>query len=160
MVLGGLVGGWVGYWVGHALGLSTGAVWPTQIGGGAGAIVMSVGMAVLGVLVLGALIALPPYLTARRLQAGGDTVGTADATILSRWDLGLQANGIHLHLHLYAFLVETRNPDGSVQIGHVTQWLTREEYAALPTDQVVRVLVDRDHPSRMVVVPEPLAGGA
>ena len=60
MVLGGIVGGYFGYWIGHLAGWSTDANWPFKIGGGAGAIAMSIGLTVLGVLIAGWLLALPP----------------------------------------------------------------------------------------------------
>ena len=50
MVVGGILGGWAGYWIGHLLGWSVNAEWPLHIGGGTGAILMSMGMSVLGVL--------------------------------------------------------------------------------------------------------------
>jgi hypothetical protein len=55
MVLGGVVGGYFGYWIGHLAGWSTDADWPFKIGGGTGAIAMSIGLAVLGVLIVGGL---------------------------------------------------------------------------------------------------------
>ncbi len=55
MVLGGVVGGYVGYWIGHLAGWSTDADWPFEIGGGTGAILMSMALAVLGVLIAGLL---------------------------------------------------------------------------------------------------------
>jgi hypothetical protein len=57
MVLGGLVGGRGDYWVGHLAGWSTNAVWPARIGGGTGAILLSIGLAAAGALVGGALLA-------------------------------------------------------------------------------------------------------
>ena len=47
MVLCGIGGGWIGYWIGHAAGWSVNAEWPGQIGGGTGAILMSMGMSML-----------------------------------------------------------------------------------------------------------------
>lgn len=55
MVLGGIVGGYLGYWIGHLAGWSTDAEWPLRIGGGQGAIALSIGLAVLGVLIVGML---------------------------------------------------------------------------------------------------------
>jgi hypothetical protein len=52
MVLGGLVGGYFGYWIGHLAGWSTDADWPSRIGGGQGAIALSIGLAVLGVFIV------------------------------------------------------------------------------------------------------------
>ena len=49
VVLGGLVGGWGGYWIGHLAGWSVNATWPGHIGGGTGAILLSIGLAVAGV---------------------------------------------------------------------------------------------------------------
>ena len=50
MVLGGILGGWAGYWLGHVAGWSVDAEWPWHIGGGTGAILLSMGLALLGVL--------------------------------------------------------------------------------------------------------------
>jgi hypothetical protein len=66
MVLGGVVGGYFGYWIGHLAGWSTDADWPFKIGGGQGAIAMSIGLAVLGVLIVGGL------LRSRRSSPHGD----------------------------------------------------------------------------------------
>jgi hypothetical protein len=58
MVLGGIVGGWGGYWIGHLAGWSTDADWPQRIGGGTGAILLSIGLAIAGVLLVHGLLAL------------------------------------------------------------------------------------------------------
>ncbi len=50
MVLGGVVGAYLGYWIGHLAGWSTDAEWPLRIGGGAGAIALSIALAVVAVL--------------------------------------------------------------------------------------------------------------
>lgn len=57
MVIGGVVGGYVGYWIGDLLGLSTDADWPFRIGGGVGAIALSIGLAAVGVLATAAVLA-------------------------------------------------------------------------------------------------------
>ena len=62
MVLGGLIGGWGGYWIGHLAGWSVDAEWPWQIGGGTGAVLLSIGLAVAGVLLVDLLL----WLAARR----------------------------------------------------------------------------------------------
>lgn len=51
MVLGGFVGAYVGYWLGDLLGWSSGAQWPFRVGGGTGAILLSIASSVLGVFV-------------------------------------------------------------------------------------------------------------
>lgn len=73
MVIGGIVGGWVGYWIGHLLGWSVNAEWPLRIGGGSGAILMSMGMAVLGVLL--ARLAVGPHLAQPSPPSSGDASG-------------------------------------------------------------------------------------
>jgi membrane protein YqaA with SNARE-associated domain len=55
MVVGGILGGYFGYWLGHLAGWSTNAEWPFKIGGGTGAIAVSIGLAVVGVLIVGGL---------------------------------------------------------------------------------------------------------
>ena len=52
MVLGGIIGGWGGYWIGHLAGWSVDADWPWEIGGGTGAVLLSIGLAVAGVLLV------------------------------------------------------------------------------------------------------------
>jgi hypothetical protein len=49
-VIVGIICGWGGYWLGHLAGWSTDADWPTTIGGGTGAILLSVGLAAAGAL--------------------------------------------------------------------------------------------------------------
>ena len=58
MVLGGIVGGWGGYWIGHLAGWSTDADWPQRIGGGTGAVLLSIGLAIARVLIVDGLLAL------------------------------------------------------------------------------------------------------
>ena len=50
LVVCGCVGAWVGYWIGHLAGWSQKAEWPGKIGGGSGAILLSIGMSVLFVI--------------------------------------------------------------------------------------------------------------
>ncbi len=51
----------LGYWIGHQAGWSADANWPFKIGGGEDAIAMSIGLPVLGVLIAGWVLALPPH---------------------------------------------------------------------------------------------------
>ena len=55
-VVAGIICGWGGYWLGHLAGWSADADWPVQIGGGAGAIVLSIALAVAGALITIALL--------------------------------------------------------------------------------------------------------
>ena len=50
LVIVGIVGAWTGYWIGHALGWTTDAEFPLRIGGGDGAIALSIGVSFLSVL--------------------------------------------------------------------------------------------------------------
>jgi hypothetical protein len=52
VVLGGLIGGWAGYWIGHPAGWAADATWPRHAEGGTGAALLSIGLAVAGVLVV------------------------------------------------------------------------------------------------------------
>ena len=52
-VLAGIIAGWCGYWIGHWFGWSSNADWPTSLGGGAGAIILSIALAVGAVLAVG-----------------------------------------------------------------------------------------------------------
>ena len=56
MVLGGLVGGYLGCWIGHLAGWRTDVEWPFEIGGGHDAVAISIGLAVLGALIVGRLV--------------------------------------------------------------------------------------------------------
>lgn len=155
MVLGGVVGGYFGYWLGHLAGWSTNADWPFQIGGGAGAIALSVGLAVLGVFVAAALLELGTALSVRRLRRSGTT---GDAVVVDRWTLG---TGLRSGRREYGFLVETRLPDGSISLGHATEWLSAEEAAELLPHREVTVRYDPTHPRRVVVeapVPSTVSG--
>ena len=55
-VIVGIICGWGGYWLGHLAGWSADADWPVQIGGGEGAIVLSIALAVAGALITIALL--------------------------------------------------------------------------------------------------------
>jgi hypothetical protein len=52
----GVLGAWVGYWVGHLAGWSERADWPWTVGGGTGAILLSIGTSVLFVILAGMLL--------------------------------------------------------------------------------------------------------
>lgn len=52
MVLGGIIGGGGGCWIGHVAAWSTDPDKPQRIGGGLGAVLLSVGLAIAGVLIV------------------------------------------------------------------------------------------------------------
>lgn len=89
VVLCGVLGGWVGYWIGHAAGWSENAEWPGQVGGGTGAIVLSIGMSVCFVVLAAAAVFLIPQRGLRRvlrsdLTAPAVVIDIAE-TGASRW---------------------------------------------------------------------------
>ncbi len=144
MVLGGLVGGYLGYWIGHLAGWSTNAEWPFQIGGGGGAIALSIGLAVLGVLAAAGVLELVTARSVRRLRARGTPT---KALVVDRWTLG----ALRFGRREYGFLIETRLPDGTLALGHATEWLTAGEAAELMPHREVMVRYDPAHPRRVVV---------
>lgn len=64
--LAGLVAGWSGYWLGHWFGWSENADWPTSLGGGGGAILLSIALAVIGALAVGSLLGVVTVAGTRR----------------------------------------------------------------------------------------------
>ena len=52
-VVAGIIAGWCGYWIGHWFGWSSNADWPVSLGGGAGAIMLSIAFAVVAALIVG-----------------------------------------------------------------------------------------------------------
>ncbi|MFZ0323708.1 MAG: DUF3592 domain-containing protein [Actinomycetes bacterium] len=148
LVLGGLVGGYIGYWLGYWAGWSTNAEWPLRIGGGNGAIALSMGMAVVGVLVAGAFLRLPSWLIDRRLRNHGEH---AEATIVDRWGTGLSMRGLSSSLKQYRVLVEVRLPDGTHRKAHSTQWLQPDEFSALQPGRQVTVHYHLRHPDRVLI---------
>jgi len=106
-LIGGAVGGYCGYWIGHALGWSHEAEWPLGVGGGAGAMGLSIGMVFVGIAVAALWIRYRPLRLARRLLERGST---AQATIVKEWtdgaevkplgDLGRPQIGLELMVHL------------------------------------------------------------
>jgi uncharacterized membrane protein YeaQ/YmgE (transglycosylase-associated protein family) len=68
LVFCGVVGAWVGYWLGHLAGWSENAHWPGTIGGGTGAILLSIALSVLFVAVAGLLVFVLPR---RNLRSPG-----------------------------------------------------------------------------------------
>ena len=78
-VLCGIAGGWIGYWIGYAAGWSTNAEWPGQVGGGTGAILMSIGTSVLCVALAAIAVFYVPQRGLSRVQESGVT---ARATVM------------------------------------------------------------------------------
>ena len=148
MVGGGILGGYFGYWIGHLAGWSRDADWPFKIGGGDGAILMSMGLAVVGVLVAGLWLGLPPYLNARRL---GETGLRSTAKILEVRDLGFSAGGLTRQRRQFEFVVELASTSGATRQTRVVQWVSTDDAATLRPGREVTVRYDPARPDRVVI---------
>jgi hypothetical protein len=74
MVVGGFIGAYAGYWIGYLLGWSSDAEWPLRVGGGTGAILLSIVLSVLGVLLVRLLVGPQPG------RVGSGSGSAAEAT--------------------------------------------------------------------------------
>jgi hypothetical protein len=74
MVVGGFIGAYAGYWIGYLFGWSSDAEWPFRVGGGTGAILLSISVSVLGVFLVRLLVGPPPD----QVSSGRDA--TSEAT--------------------------------------------------------------------------------
>ena len=146
----GILGAWVGYWIGHAAGWSLNAEFPLRIGGGQGAILLSMAVSFGSVMAgIGWFVA-RPFRRIRRLAATGTA---AHATIRRMWRTGLYtARWQDGPRHELAFEVEV-HPDGGP--GYATRalgLLSEAEEAALKPGVEAAVRYDPSHPSFVVVV--------
>jgi MFS family permease len=148
MVLGGIVGGYFGYWAGHWAGWSVDADWPWRIGGGTGAILISMGLAVVGVLLVGLAFAVPPALTARHLRAHGVKLS---GTIVERWNLGLHVASGRGTLDEFGFLVDVTMPDGATRPVRSAQWVTSGQRLQFLPGRQVTVRYDPHRPKHVLV---------
>jgi hypothetical protein len=69
MVVGGFIGAYAGYWIGYLFGWSSDAEWPLRVGGGTGAILLSIAVSVLGVFLVRLLVGPPPEQVSSGLDA-------------------------------------------------------------------------------------------
>lgn len=156
IVLCGMLGGWVGYWIGHAAGWSENAVWPSQVGGGTGAILLSIGMAVLFVALAAAVVFLVPQRGLRRALAS-DIV--APATVIdftetgaSRWTRAGTRRQVRC-------VLEVCPPDGTPYRARAVQFVGEDTEAKLWPGETIAVHIDPGAPTR-VAIDEPLSRAA
>lgn len=147
MVLGGFVGAYLGYWIGHLAGWSENAKWPFEIGGGDGAIGLSIGVSVLGVFLTGLALALPSVMSARRILTTGRP---AEATVLEVWDLGLRTFGTGFGRRQFGYELRMHSERGERRVRGI-QWLTPEELTAMAPGAEVMVRCDRERPDRVAI---------
>jgi hypothetical protein len=155
-VLCGIVGGWIGYWVGHAAGWSENAVWPRQVGGGTGAILLSIGVAVAFVALAAVAVF---YVPQRGLSRARESGVTAPATVIdisktgaSRWTRGGTRRQIRCEL-------EVCPPDEAPYRARAVQFVGAATEDALRPGTTVAVHVDPSAP-RHVAIDEPVARAA
>ncbi len=148
MVIFGIIGGWAGYWIGHAAGWSENADWPGSIGGGTGAILLAIGMAVLFVWLAGlAIYILPQWRAGRVLRSGA----SAEATVVRVEKTGARRQirgGLQRQLTCE---LEVRPEAGSPYRARVTQFVTEAMETALQPGARVTVRVDRAKPTRVAI---------
>jgi hypothetical protein len=156
IVLCGMLGGWVGYWIGHAAGWSENAEWPGQVGGGTGAILLSIGTAVLFVALAAAGVFLIPQRGLRRVLRSDVT---APATVIdvaetgaSRWTRAGTRHQIRCEL-------EVCPPDGTPYRAKAVQFVGEATEHALRPGEKVAVRIDPGAPTH-VAIDEPLSRAA
>jgi hypothetical protein len=144
----GIIGGWVGYWIGHFAGWSTNADWPAHIGGGTGAILLSILLALIGVAVAAAIMSVGPYRRTRRLLR----IGTpAQAKVLEVKRAGLTIRGLREIWEKVCCELEVHPSEGSPFQARACQFASRSLEAALRPGAMVEVRYDRAKPARAAV---------
>ena len=147
-VLFGIAGGWIGYWVGHAAGWSENAEWPGQVGGGTGAILLSIGTSVLFVALAAVAVFWVPQRGLPRVQVSGVT---ARATVIdisetgaSRWTRDGTRRQVRCEL-------EVCPPDGAPYRARAVQFVGVATEDALRPGATVAVRVDPSAPKHVAI---------
>ena len=152
-VLCGIAGGWIGYWIGYAAGWSTNAEWPGQVGGGTGAILMSIGTSVLFVALAAIAVFSVPQRGLSRVQESGVTVRATvidiSETGASRWTREGTRRQIRCEL-------EVCPPDGVPYRARAVQFVGAATEEVLRPGTTVAVRVDPSRPEH-VAIDEPLS---
>ena len=148
LVFCGVVGAWVGYWIGHLAGWSQDADWPGRIGGGSGAILLSIGMSVLFVFLAGALVFRTPQRAVRRVLESG---APAQATVVSVKETGAQSWAPRGTRHQVSCELEVCPSDGSPYRARTTQFVSAAVEGALHPGAKVAVRFDPAKPTRVAI---------
>jgi hypothetical protein len=156
VVLCGVVGGWTGYWAGYALGWSEHATWPQTIGGGTGAILLSMGLAVLFVALAALVVFFVPQRGVRRVLRSG---ATAQATVVRAVETGAVSWAREGGTHQVRCDLEVCPRDAPPYRARTTQFVSAVVEGVLQPGAEVIVRYDPDHPSR-VAIEEPFARAA
>lgn len=144
----GVAGAWVGYWLGHLAGWSRNAEWPGQVGGGSGAIVLSIATSVLFVAAAGIVVFLLPERSVRRVLAAGSP---AQATVLRVADTGGRSRG-HGDARRQVSCELEVCPSGAEPFrAKATQFVSGELESALQPGATVAVRYDPAHRARVAI---------
>jgi hypothetical protein len=148
MVLCGVVGAWAGYWLGYLAGWSENAEWPGKIGGGSGAILLSIGMSVSFAVLAGIVVFLFPGRGVRRVLESG---APAQATVVSAVETGAQTLGLKGTRHQVSCDLEVCPSDGSPYRARTTQFLSEADEDALQPGATVAIRYDPARPKRVAI---------
>jgi hypothetical protein len=144
----GIVCGWWGYWLGHWAGWSENADWPSHIGGGAGAIVLSVVFMLIGVAAATVIMSFPTYRTTRRLLREGTP---ARATVLEAHKAGLTIRSTSQVWDRIDCRLEVHPEKGPSFQARAHQFMTAAEESFLLPDAVVDVRYDPEKRARVAI---------
>lgn len=156
VVLCGIVGGWIGYWIGYAAGWSMNAEWPGQIGGGTGAILMSIGTSVLFLALAAAVVFLAPQRGVSRVLRRGVP---ATATVIGMSETGAVHWAPRGTRHQVACELEVCPAEGTPYRARAVQFVSEVLEAGLRPGATVAVRFDPDKP-RHVALDETLPRAA
>jgi hypothetical protein len=145
----GLVGLWGGYWLGHLAGWSEDADWPGQIGGGFGAMALSVVIALVAMAIATAVVSLPTFHVTRRLLRSGTP---AKATVIDSRRAGLTLRTHRSVREKVSCRLEVRPAEGAPFRTRACQFMTPVEEKDLVADTVVDVRYDPKRPRRAAIV--------
>jgi len=146
LVLVGIVAAWAGYWIGHFAGWSRDAEWPLRIGGGEGAILLSIGLSFLSVWMVGLWLIAWPLVRMRRLLASG-TPG--QATIVRVWRTGVRISRITGTRRQLGFELTVHPASGVEYTAQALGLASADEEAAYRPGVEVNVRID---PSKRTAV--------
>ena len=145
----GLILGWMGYWVGHWAGWSENAEWPAKIGGGTGAMALSVAFAIVGIVAGAVSLSLGPYLRMRRLLVKGVS---ARAKVVTVERAGLTLRSLNNMWEKIDCTLEVQPAEGTPFTSHARQFASKNLEPIVRPGEMVEVRYDPVHPSRAVVV--------
>jgi hypothetical protein len=148
VVLCGIVGGWIGYWIGHAAGWSVNADWPGQIGGGTGAILLSMGMSVLFVALAAVVVFLVPQRGVRRVLRSGVP---AKATVIGMSETGAVRWARKGTRHQVTCELEVCPADGTPYRARAVQFVSEAFEDGLRPGATIAVRVDPDVPKHVAL---------